>query len=151
MSPMSEQPIIESGTRSSPSGPSQANTGLALVLVHFWKLFAVAALIAVVYVGHGAITALQDFRAMSLAVTNKRDDRLPQIRLDFRGKQTQPATIVFKNQAPAAIGYLADVDNDFVTLGTVSKDKGEQEIILIPWENILYIRINTKESPPKTN
>jgi hypothetical protein len=62
-------------------------------------------------------------------------------------KQSQPATIVFKNQAPSALGYLASVDNECVVLRSFYKEESKEQTILIPWENVLYIRLNTSVPP----
>jgi hypothetical protein len=66
---------------------------------------------------------------------------------DLIDKQSQPAAIVFKNQAPSVLGYLASVDDECVVLRSLYREESKEQTILIPWENILYIRLNTKVPP----
>jgi hypothetical protein len=126
-------------------------------LSHFWKIFAITSLVAGVYVGYRVVprhyaTGEHDGQESSLTELTSEDDGTSRgqhgyrfrLMRDLIDRQSQPATIVFKNQAPAALGYLASVDEECVVLRSLYKDEAKEQTILIPWENVLYIRLNTK-------
>ena len=146
---MSDARITVQDTPKPPMAGAPSGNGLHLLLDHFWKLFAVVMLAGILYLGQEALSNWNGLRAMSMTVTNKQPRPDPYHLRYLKDKQSRPGAVVFKNQSPAAVGYLADANEDFVVLGTVYKDESREETILIPWENILYIRMNLKESEPK--
>jgi hypothetical protein len=126
---------------------------IRLAWTHFWKVLAAVGLCGSLWVLHAAVAGRfwnGARESTHLETRGEDDDLTPRSPQHFRlmreliDKQSQPATIVFKNQAPSALGYLASVDNECVVLRSLYKDEAKEQTILIPWDNILYIRLNTK-------
>jgi hypothetical protein len=124
------------------------------IFSHFWKAFAVLSLIAGVYVGVQFMPRWHHATEDGATESPTQDDvapRSPKTRYrlisDLIDKQSQPATIVFKNQSASVMGYLASVDDECVVLRSFYKDEGKEQTVLIPWENVLYVRLNTKVAP----
>jgi len=125
-----------------------------LAAAHGWKMLAAAGLLGGVWACQVSFFGPLRVGAVDSARTESSDDvidvasqRSPQhfgVVRDLIDKQSQPATIVFKNQAPPVIGYLATADQECVILRSLYKEEAKEQTILIPWENVLYIRLNTK-------
>lgn len=158
--PMKDQLARENNASStSPGIASSIARRIRLMFGHFWKAFAVLALAGGLWVLHDTLARrghdVADDPFQSPQPQASRDDdgatrRTPQqfrLMRELIDKQSQPATIIFKNQAQSAVGYLASVDDQWVVLRSFYKEEAKEQTILIPWENILYVRLNTKVAP----
>ena len=134
---------LEGQTRSLPRG---------FVLDHFWKLVAVVVLAGAFYLGFQTLSAISNgFTFLDKSMMEMRDHSvLDHFVLELYGKDKQfrPATVAFKDKSPAVTGYVQDSYKDFLLLSTMYKDESREETILIPWVNILYVKMELKESKP---
>src|SRR5262245_15648946 len=118
---MKDRPGVDAVAPSSSNTVSSLRARVRLGLSHFWKIFAVTSLVAGLCVGyravssglapskHGSHESIQtDAPNEDEGVSRGHGYRFQLIR-DLIDKQSQPATIVFKNQSPAALGYLASI------------------------------------------
>src|SRR5262245_57968151 len=157
---MKDRPTVDAVAPSSSISATSIRARVRGVLSHFWKLFAITGLVAGVCAGYRVVprryaTGQHTGQESSLTELTSDDDGTSRgqhgyrfrLMRDLIDRQSQPATIVFKNQAPAALGYLASVDEECVVLRSFYKDEAKEQTILIPWDNVLYIRLNTKMPP----
>ena len=112
----------------------------------FWKLFAIAALAGALYLGYEGIIKWNALRAMSMKVSSQRIPPDPYPLLQIKDNQVRPASVVLIDNSTPAVGYVSDVTDDFVILGTVYKEDSREERVLIPWDKVLYIRMHLKQS-----
>lgn len=127
-------------------------TALGVLATQFWKLLAVVVLSLVVFTVHERWNFGDMFRFDATVNNSTHRDRTKSDRYSFftwygTDLQSKPAIVVLKNGAGTVEGFYHSADAEFLLLITVHKEKSETVRVLIPWENVLYIRTTGVDKP----
>lgn len=139
------------------SNAERSTTKGNVLLEHFWKLFAVVLLAGLLFESHEVLSQWDADRAMKLNLANRkeltdsnlRDSDLLNHFASGLKKQSSPAHVVFKGQKPPVSGYLQEIGDKFVVLSTLYETESRVEDVLIPWDNIQFIRVHKSEAKGK--
>jgi hypothetical protein len=126
------------------------NRNQDMLMQHFWKVFAVAVATCSLWLVYQFITSAESILdKQSIRATRRPYPSIPQLVMYLRNSEAEPASVYFKNQSPPVTGFIADSDHDFLILSSVSAKDSIEDRILIPWDNVLYIKTRLKQSTSK--
>jgi hypothetical protein len=131
------------------SNTNSSNIGGGVLVTHFWKLFAVVVLALVTWAAYGNRRTWNSFR---VTTETSGTPFQPVTSFIYHGflsdrftEQVKPAEVRLKGTGGTVDGFFYSADQEFVMLETIHPDKAEIETVLIPWENVLYVRMSRKE------
>jgi hypothetical protein len=119
------------------------------MVLHFWKVFAIAVFGVAVWAAYqfdifGKTHHLQVTTATGGRPIGEQAELLLWDATLGNGEQIKPAVVTLKDGNSQVQGYFQRSDEQFLLLGTTIKPSGPVETVLIPWSNILHVRLTTQ-------
>ena len=112
---------------------------------HFWKILSTVALVGVFYLAYHLVWRNDFPRTSKLEISNKGEKMHPDSVLSATDRQSGPATIAIKEQNRPLTGFVSgETDGDTLVLNTVFSAEGREELTAIPWDNVLYVKMDLK-------
>jgi hypothetical protein len=123
-----------------PPTPPPAPSGASPLLAHFWKGFALLVAGIAVWAGTELVHAQRTVGVHHTGVGPPPREESTLLRaFRYAGEQAEAATVTLKTGGQVR-GYFTGADEGFVILSTAFPQTKTAETVLIPWENVAYLR-----------
>jgi hypothetical protein len=128
------------------SRPTAEHSAWSFLAKHFWKVFSTVVLGLLVW-GVYECSPVGGTRSFRVELANHEKPSYVEYLKTKLGsdKQVKPAVVTFKDGGQEIEGYFEASDDRFVLLAASFKADGRIETTLIPWSNILHIRLTTEK------